>query len=72
MAKQFSTLERIENNEVITDTNHYEFIYKLQNALLLALCEQGSLNTMQYRQAEESLKRKRLDRAKNLMERGAM
>ena len=68
MARQFAELQRIDNNEVITKETHYEFLYHLQSALLLALREQGRLNIMQYRHAEEKLKEQRRNLAKNTSE----
>lgn len=64
MRKKFAELQRIDNNRPITKDHDYEFLYNLQNALLLALKEQGRLNGMQYRHAEESLKRQRRERAR--------
>ena len=61
-------LQSIENNEAITKENHSEFLYHLQGALLLALREQGRLNAMQHRHAEEKLKQQRRDRAKKILE----
>ena len=68
MAKQFAKLQRIDNDRKITKDTHYEFLYHLQSALLLALREQGTLNTMQHRHAEEKLKQRRRTRAKNILE----
>lgn len=70
MARKFSELQRIDNDEVITQETHYEFLYHLQSAMLLALHEQGKLNAMQYRHAEEKLKQQRRDWAKNILEKG--
>lgn len=70
MAKQFAKLQRIENDRRITKETDYEFLYQLQNALLLALKEQGRLSQMQYRHAEERLQTQRRDRARKLMEKG--
>ena len=70
MARQFAELQSIENNEVITEDTRYEFLYHLQRALLLALREQGRLNAMQHRHAEEKLKQQRRDRAKKILEKG--
>ena len=47
MARLFAQLQRIDNTNVITWENHYEFLYHLQNALLLALRERGRLDAMQ-------------------------
>lgn len=68
MKKQFSQLHHIERNETITKEDHYEFLHHLENALLLALREQGRLDLMQYRHADESLRQQRLDRAKRILE----
>ena len=70
MARQFAELQRIDNNDEITKGTHYEFLYHLQSAMLLALREQGRLNAMQHRYAEEKLKQQRRDRAKNIPEKG--
>ena len=70
MSGKFAQLQRIDNNEAITKETHYEFLYHLQGAMLLALREQGRLDSMQYRHAEEKLKQQRRDRAKNILEKG--
>lgn len=71
MARKFAKLQRIDNDHKITKDTDYEFLYHLQNGLLLALKEQGRLNEMQYRTAEERLKQQRRDRArKRMQERG--
>ena len=62
--KRFGKLYRIDFNECITDEKHFDFLYHIQLSLLLALKDLGSLDMLQYRQAEEKLKRQRLDRAK--------
>ena len=69
-ARQFAELQQIDNNEAITKDTHYDFLYHLQSALLLALREQGRLNAMQHRHAEEKLRQQRRDRAKNILEKG--
>ena len=69
-ARKAPKLQSIENNEPITKENHCDFLYHLQSALLLALLEQGHLNVMQHRHAEEKLKQQRRDRAKNILEKG--
>ena len=68
MARKFAQLQRIDNNETITQETHFEFLYHLQCAVLLALRERGTLNEMQYRHAEEKLKQQRRDRAKSFLE----
>ena len=70
MKRQFANLLRIDNNEAIRKETHHEFLYHLQNAMLLALREKGMLNTMQYRHAEEKLKQYRKERAKELLSKG--
>ena len=57
MKRKYSKLESIENDHPITKENEGEFLYNLQNGLLLALREQGILNLMQYRHAVEKLRR---------------
>lgn len=71
MVRKFAELQRIDNNEVITKETHYEFLYHLQSAILLVFREQGRLNAMQYRHAEEKLKQQRRDRARNIQEKGS-
>lgn len=68
MARKFAKLLRIEHNEPITMESHYEFLYELQHALLLALREQGRLSPMQHRHAEEKLRKQRRGRAKRKQE----
>lgn len=68
--KRFSELQRIDNDRKITKESDYEFWYQLELALLLALREQGTLNAIQYRQAEERLRLQRRNRARHLMGRG--
>ena len=70
MTRHFPELQNIDNNEAITKESHYEFLYHLQSAMLLALRERGRLNAIQYRCAEEKLKQQRRDRAKELLEKG--
>lgn len=69
MAKQFAKLQRIDNNEAITKETHYDFLYHLQSVILLALLEQGVLDTIQHRHGQEKLNSQRRDRArKKLLE----
>jgi hypothetical protein len=63
MTKKFATFDRIEPNKPITQECHYEFLYQLQRALLLALKEQKRLSLMQYRYAEDKLQQQRRSRA---------
>ena len=62
--KKFAVLQNIENDRKITREENREFIYNLENALLLALLEDGTLTQMQYRQASEKLKRQRREQRK--------
>ena len=64
--KQYAVLQRIENDHKITRETDREFWYNLENALLLALLEDGTLTQMQYRQASEKLKRQRRNQKNNL------
>lgn len=57
MAKQYASLEKIEHNRKITRELDEPFLHRLQSGLLLALKEQGRLNEMQYRHAQERLDR---------------
>lgn len=51
-----AVLQSIENNrEIILDSDG-EFLFEYQKAVLLALKELGTLNEMQYRYAEATLK----------------
>ena len=68
MTRCLVRLTRIDHNETITKESHSAFLHHLQGALLLALREQGRLNAMQYRHAEEKLKQQRLERGKNILE----
>ena len=70
MKRQVTELQRIDNNEAVTQETHYEFLYHLQRALLLALRERGKLNAMQHRHAEEALKQQRCDRGKSILQKG--
>ena len=68
MERKVGKLQRIEHNELITSESHYEFLYQLQHALLLALRERESLTPMQLRHAEETLRKQRRDRARRKQE----
>ena len=54
--RELAVLRSVENDRRITEEQDAEFLYLLQNAVLLALKEAGRLNEMQYRYAEEELK----------------
>lgn len=64
MERKFAKLQRIDHDRKLTKETDAPFLYQLQNALLLALKEQGRLSAMQYRYAEEGLKRQRRERAR--------
>lgn len=64
--KQFSALQRIDNDRKITRETDRDFLYNLENALLLALLENGTLTQMQYRQASEKLRRQRREQRKEI------
>ena len=49
--------ESIENDHRITRKTDSEFLYAFQKAMLLALLEDGTLTEMQYRYAEEKLRK---------------
>ena len=51
-----STLKAIENDHSITHKTDSEFLYVFQEAVLLALLEDGTLTEMQYRYAEQKLR----------------
>lgn len=51
------TLQTIEHDHRITRKSDPEFLYAFQKAVLLALLEEGTLTEMQYRSAEEKLRR---------------
>lgn len=70
MTRKYAQLTRIENPRTIRKETDYDIWYRLEHALLLALREQGTLDTMQLQQAEETLTRQRRMRAKQLMEQG--
>ena len=50
-------LVKIENDREITRENDSRFLFEYQRAILLELKDKGILNEMQYRYAEEKLKK---------------
>ena len=50
-------LKSIENDHRITGKTDSEFLYEFQKAVLLALLEDGTLTELQYRSAEERLRK---------------
>ena len=59
MKRQIPALQRIGNNDAITNETNPDFLYHLKYSLLLALLERGRLDAIQYRRAEEALKKQR-------------
>lgn len=51
-----AVLQTIENNREIRWDSDSEFLFEYQKAMLLALKELGTLDEMQYRYAEQTLK----------------
>ena len=70
MEPRFAKFLHIDHEEPITFQTHYDFLYHLQRAVLHALREQGRLNPMQHRYAEEKLNQQRRERAKNILKTG--
>lgn len=56
MAEQ-ARLVKIENDREITKETDGQFLFEYQRAILLELKDKGVLNEMQYRYAEEKLKK---------------
>ena len=56
MAEQ-ARLLGVENNREITKETDSQFLFEYQRAILLALKDKGVLNEIQYRYAEEKLKK---------------
>ena len=50
-------LVKVENDREITKENDSRFLFKYQRAILLELKDKGVLNEIQYRYAEEKLKK---------------
>lgn len=57
MRKKYAQLQQISNDSEISLETDSTFLEELQRGLLLALLEQGQLTAMEYRHAEEKLKR---------------
>lgn len=56
-----AVLQTIENNREIIWDSDSEFLFEYQKAMLLALKELGTLDEVQYRYAEATLKEQRKD-----------
>lgn len=54
-----AVLQTIENNREIIWDSDSEFLFEYQKAMLLALKELGTLDEMEYRYAEATLKEQR-------------
>ena len=67
MAMRFSKLINIRGDREIRKDGDYDCWYSLEQGLLLALRESGTLNAMQYRLAEEALREQRAERARRRM-----
>ena len=70
MKKKLAAIQRIDWQGTLTPENNEAFFDHLQRALLLALRERGRLDVMEYRYAEEKLRRQRIHRARKLLEKG--
>lgn len=57
MRKKTATLQQVDNDRKVTKDTDREFLFLYQRALLLALKDLGVLTEMQYRSAEEALKK---------------
>lgn len=57
MKRAIYELNSIANNHQITKDTDNAFLFHLQGSILLALKEQGKLNLIQYRYAEEKRKK---------------
>lgn len=68
MALRFARLRRIEGDrEIRRDTDDAAW-RRIEQGLLLALHQSGTLNAVQYRLAEEALKEQRRERSRRLTE----
>lgn len=59
-----AVLQTIENNREIVWDSDSEFLFEYQKAMLLALKELGTLDEMQYRYAEQTLKEQKQEYVK--------
>ena len=71
MALKFSKLMNVRGNREIRMDGDYDCWYTLEQGLLLALLESGTLSAMQYRLAEEALQEQRAERARRLIREGS-
>lgn len=70
MRKKYAKLQQISNDRKITKDTDYEFMYHLEHALLLALQESGTLNYMQFKEAEKKLNEQRKNWSRKLAQKG--
>ena len=68
MALKFAELINIEGDREIRKNTDFDGWYNLELGLLLALKENGTLNAMQYRMAEDALREQRAERARRRIE----
>ena len=68
MKAKFAELLYIDNDQTIDRNTHDELWRYLEQGLLLALRERGSINLMQYHLAMELLKQDQLERPRKRME----
>lgn len=59
MKKRYSQLISIQNDHPVTQSTDPAFWFHLQYSLLLAMKEQGVINMVQLRHADDKLNRKR-------------
>ena len=71
MALRYAELMSTDRDRMISRNTDYDAWYTLEQGLLLALQESGTLSAMQYRMAEEALQEQRAERARRLMKEGA-
>ena len=68
MVLRYSKLTSIAEDRKIRKGEDYDSWFYLEQGLLAALLESGTLNPMQYRMAREALQAQRTDRARRLLE----
>ena len=71
MALKFSKLMNVRGDREIRRDGDYDCWYTIEQGLLLALLESGTLSAMQYRLAEEALQEQRAERARRLIREGS-
>ena len=71
MALKFAKLTNIVGDREVRKDANFDSWYYLEQGLLLALKESGTLNAMQYRMAEEALREQRAEHNRRLMKEGS-